>query len=1162
MADEIKVKVGAETAGVERGLAKASGSVREFKDVVDNAAKTVIASTEGMQRAMGEKLIAASTAMANGMAGAAKFASTLERNMIEVGKTSKLTGGQIQDYTRQVLAMSASMKGGKDAVELSFGLRAINQQGVTGAKSMGVLRQANIAAAASMEDIAVTAAPIASVLAAYGFQAEEAGRVNDVLFKTIDRGNVTFKDFQQGLGSVAGIAAPAGVSLEEVGSAVALLTQHGIPASQAMTIVERAIVGIAAPAKEAAAAMTSKGIAFDKAAIQGKGLGGILTEIVAKTGGNIQAMRELIPSTEALQLALALTKDKGAEYRDMLGEMTDAHGSAQKAMEATLKGTQSQWDEFLKTGKNAATKFGLDLLPTIQLAIQGATGMAKAFEDASPETRRLAEGGTLLTASLGGLAGTFLVLSPAIASLPQSLVLVRGAIAATTPNIRGMGGYVAGLAVIVGSLYLAWEKDFLGIQKICKETADTVVEMVKTIENTASSLVRFPRLMTAGQGEGLMPADLSGLPKTGRTVSGMPRSTDSARLLRQKIEMDARAAGVGAVGAAQGSIVTETPEEASLRASMDRVRAEFDSMLDKQQKASKMALDNSAAEDKKKKHVATEEELRRKMIKTARDQIGTSTYSIRDISGLGDASNQCANTMRLISKNAGMAFGVDTNPFDKQYLRNGEGVGSAHADSLFGNKVGKYKQNNPAMGDMVFFEQSGRPGVVGHVGMVSGNGNMIHASSSRKQVVESSIADQGQRVLGYISPNVYGKGGTATEDEFAGLREEIKKRKESYRQYVETDLERQTRDMYEEADRALSGASTDAERSKVKAVLDEKLRELSLSKEAALEELGRDLQSITEGLQRSIFEDSKQQFEVQKTLGPKNNLPLLRGRESTLDSEIQSLTDNNYYTTMKDGEKVLFDLLTQRKAINEEIKSTQTQAADEHAKRILDDFTFEQQMGRVQLEDKRILLEQELINFQGSQEQKRAMQLELHQIEMSEMQERYAFADEVFAGFSQSLQGMLTQSLSSQQSFGQSFQSMWKSVANSIIAEITKMIIKALALQAIMRGIFGFFNPIGAIAGGGIGASVAAGIPTFHDGGPVGGGVLAGLQSSEVLAILKDDETVLTGDNQRGILEAGRTGGGGNQITMNITVHNAQGMDERALSNHLYKEIESRLKGV
>lgn len=1158
MPDEIKVKVGSETTGVEKGLARAGGSVREFKDVVDNAAKTVIASTEGMQKALGEKLISASAAMANGMQGAAKYASTLERNMIEVGKTSKLTGGQIQDYTKQVLAMSASMKGGKDAVELSFGLRAINQQGVTGAKSMGVLRQANIAAAASMEDIAVTAAPIASVLAAYGLQAEEAAHVNDVLFKTIDRGNVTFKDFQQGLGSVVGIAANAGISLEEVGASIALLTQKGIPASQAMTITERAIIGLSAPAKEAAAAMTAKGIAFDKTSLSGKGLGGTLTEIIAKTGGNIQAMREMIPSTEALQLALALTKDKGGEYRDMLGDMVQSQNSATKAMEATLKGTQSQWDEFLKTGKNAVTKFGLDLLPTIQQVIQKGTEMAKAFEDASPEARRLAEGGTLLSASLGGLAGTFLVLSPAIASLPQSLLLVRGAIAATVPSVRGMGGYVAGLAVIVGSLYLAWEKDFLGIQKICKETEDTVIEMIRGIENAVKSI---PRMMTAGAGDGLMPVDLSGLPKTGRTVSGMGRSTDSSRLLRQKIEMDARAAGAGAVGPAQaGSSITETPEEAALRTSMAQLTSQFDDMLAKQKKASEMAVQASQAEDKKKKHVATEEDLRRKMVDTARKQVGMSTQTIAEISGLGDAGNQCANTMRLISKRAGMAFGMDTNPFDKKYLSAGEGVGSAHADSLFGNKVGKYKQNNPAMGDMVFFEKSGRPGVVGHVGMVSGNGNMIDASSKKGQVVERPIDSTGQRILGYISPNVYGKGGTATEDEFAGLREEIKKRKEAFRDYVETDLERQTRELYEEADRALSGTSSDAERSKVKAVLDEKLRELSLKKDEALQELGRDLTSMTEGLQKSIFDDSRAQFEFQKSIGPKNNLPLLRGRESTLDSEIQSLTDNNYYQTMKDGEKVLFDLLTQRKQINEEIKSTQLQSADEHSKRVLDDFNFELQMGRVQLEEKRVLLEQELLNFQGTNEQKRAMQLELHQLEMQEMQERTAFADEIFAGFQQSLQGMLTQSLSSQQSFGQSFQSMWKSVANSIIAEITKMIVKALALQAIMRGIFGFFNPIGALAGGGIGASVAAGIPTFHDGGAVGGGVLAGLQSSEVLAVLKDDEQVLTKGDQTAILQS--QGSRSSNVTMNITVHAAPGMDERALSNHLYREIESRLKGA
>ncbi len=1176
MPEEIKVKVSSETSSVEQGLSRTSSSVRRLASDVEDANSRTVASYQGMQQKIGQSLLGISAVIGTGFAGAAKAGADVEKSLRAVNTMAKLSDQGFKQLTDSVFNLSNSMRGGGNAKELSDALLDIYGAGLDGAKAMATLTAANEAAGAGMVSVAKAADPITSAMLNYKIGAEGAQRVSDILFKTVDRGKITFEELAAGIGPVLGIASAFNVKLEEVGAAVALLTKNGVPASQAMTVIERAIIGVATPAPEAAKVMKSLGIEYGSAALQAKGLGGVLTDIIVKSGGSEEAIHKMIPSTEALQLALKLAKDKGADFRVELGEIGNAAGSARAALDEQLKGSAKQWDEFVKTAYNAAAKFGTDVLPIVNKGIEAVTSVAKKFEEASPATRKFAESATLLTGVLSGVTGGFILLSPAIASLPASLAVVRGAIALTMASFGPLSALMAGLTVTVGLLYTAWEKNFLGIQRITTEVVDQVSGMIKDLENNFQSI---PKMFTAGaindlrdktERESWIKASanrgpdggLAGLSGPNIKLTGSMVVPSSNPNLPQQIRFNQSARDLARQRAANASSVD--PSLGALSgASLSEPFNSMQAMIDKQAEAAKGSA--AIATEAAKKKAATEDELRQKMVETARKTVGESTVTIAKISKLGDASNQCANTMRLISERAGMSFGVDKNPFDKGRLAPGESVDRGHADSLFGNKVGKYKQNNPAMGDMVFFEKSGRPGVVGHVGMVSGNGNMIDASSSQQRVVERPINSTGQRVLGYISPNVYGKGSTATEDEFQTLRDELKRRREDFTRFVETDTERQIRDLYEAAQKAIDGTNNPAEQEKVFAVLSDKLAELKQAVDDPMAQLFDARKEFLQEILTSGLSDSADQFKFDRAmLGPKDNaLPVLQARSSQLGGEIGAVQS---VAGEIEAEKILRDLKLERKQIDQEIADLVTRRADDAAKTALDKFAFDQQMGQLDLEQKKLWLDTELQQFQGSEDMKRQLILERHQLETQLQTEQNAFADEVFQGFQQSLQGMLTQSLSSQANFGQSFQSMWKSVANSILAEITKMIVKALFLQKIMRSIFGFFGGglgglLGLCAGPGLSAAaaVADSIPTFHSGGALGG-VLDGLRADELLVKAQNDEVILTGSQ---VDQMNRSGRGMSFSFGDINVHGSGGnVDPQMIANTITRQIEYRMQGV
>ena len=340
----------------------ASQGIRALNKNVRTLSRT--ASTLNAPFAAAAKGIAiAGAAAAAGLAYAVTKASEFETAMLNVNTIAKESPATFDAMKASVLDLSNRLP--QSAETLAQGLYDIASSGFAGEEGLKVLEAAAKAASAGMAQTSESAAGITAVLNAYGLSADEAGRISDVLFKTVDRGVITFPELASQIGKVTALAAPLGVSIEEVGAGIAVLTKNGIDAESATTQLNAIMQRFIKPSKEAQKVAASFGIELTSQALASKGLSGALTEMVEKTGGSKEAMAALLGDARAIRGAFVLAKNGGQQFNDELALMQNAAGATDTALSYQEQGLAFQLGILSNNFTTMAIEIGTVVIPEL-----------------------------------------------------------------------------------------------------------------------------------------------------------------------------------------------------------------------------------------------------------------------------------------------------------------------------------------------------------------------------------------------------------------------------------------------------------------------------------------------------------------------------------------------------------------------------------------------------------------------------------------------------------------------------------------------------------------------------------------------------------------------------------------------------------------------------
>lgn len=295
-----------------------------------------------------EKLRGASTLYGSVAVDQTKLVDNLKSISLQTGESLEVLGQTVYD------AMSAGVQPTEDMAEVLQVVSASSKLAKAG------FTDTNTAMKASL-----------SVINAYGMGIENINKVSDVLLNTQNLGVTTVGELSNALSKVTPVASAFGVSIENVTSALALMTKQG-------TNTEVASTGLSAILSELGKSGTTASENLQKASLSagltetsfkgllfsGKSLGDILDIMADYAEQNNLSLVDMFSSIEAGKSALQITNAGAEEFNKTLDSMETATGLVSESFEKMVTPSQ-RLDSAIATLK---TTIGEKLKPTIDSA--------------------------------------------------------------------------------------------------------------------------------------------------------------------------------------------------------------------------------------------------------------------------------------------------------------------------------------------------------------------------------------------------------------------------------------------------------------------------------------------------------------------------------------------------------------------------------------------------------------------------------------------------------------------------------------------------------------------------------------------------------------------------------------------------------------------------
>lgn len=390
---------------------------------------------------LADRLEGASQKMQAAFASVVGPATEFESALRRVNTIAKLNDEQLAAFGDKLSGMAAELGVGVGPTEtLAGAYEILSARTEDAAGTQAILATALVASSAATVPTATSVDVLTSVLNSYGLAATDATRVSDVLFKTADIGKTTFEQLAPVIGNVAPLASSTGVSIEELGGAIAVLTKSGIKTPSAVESIRAVIAALGAPTIEAKKAAAEFGLTLDDNFLKSRGLSAALTEVVAKTGGSSSAIRKIIGDVTGFNAALKLTADGSKEFNDAISANFNAAGASANAAAQRQQTFAAAQERLAAAGERLAVSFGRTVIPVLTKTANIIAAGADAFNEAIPDYLKF---GTVVAAGLTAMALT------GAAALAGIIVSV-GAVTSTLTGAAAAAGTLAVAGVTLG----------------------------------------------------------------------------------------------------------------------------------------------------------------------------------------------------------------------------------------------------------------------------------------------------------------------------------------------------------------------------------------------------------------------------------------------------------------------------------------------------------------------------------------------------------------------------------------------------------------------------------------------------------------------------------------------------------------------------------------
>lgn len=273
---------------------------------------------------LGKAFTIAGTAIAATLVKATKDANEFQKAMSNVSTLVDTAEVNVQAMAQGIITMDSALG---SATELTEGLYQALSASVAPAEAVDFVAQSAQFAKAALVDTNTAVDVITTGLNAYGLEADNAGRISDVLFQTIKTGKVTGDQLASTIGNVIPLAANMDLSFENLGASMAIMTRQGISSAKATTQLQGIMRALLKPSEDMAQAMSRAGFETGEAVTSSDNFQEALKAVIDQTDGSQEALAKLFPNVRGLQGALALTGEGATDFSEVLEDMNNSAGA-------------------------------------------------------------------------------------------------------------------------------------------------------------------------------------------------------------------------------------------------------------------------------------------------------------------------------------------------------------------------------------------------------------------------------------------------------------------------------------------------------------------------------------------------------------------------------------------------------------------------------------------------------------------------------------------------------------------------------------------------------------------------------------------------------------------------------------------------------------------
>lgn len=335
---------------------------------------------------------AATAVSAFGALGTKTFMD-FEDTITGAGVKAGATGAQLERMKETALKLGHDFP--ITASEAAEAMDRLAAGGFDAEQTMAAMPGIIEASVASGEDMATTSDVITSALNIWNLKtgdvAENTQHVADVVQMAANVSKLGMADFGLAMQYAGAPAAALGVNIEELSTAMAIMSNNGIEASTIGTSLRSTMSRLASPPKEAAAAIEQLGLHLQNA--DGSFVG--ITEAISQMRDAMDGMTDTqqvgiakaIAGEDAFSGLLALIKTSPEAYKEVEDSIKNSTGSSHEAyvkMQNTLKGSINAMKSAVES---LAISFGSTLAPSVKTAADAIKSIADFLGGLSPATR-------------------------------------------------------------------------------------------------------------------------------------------------------------------------------------------------------------------------------------------------------------------------------------------------------------------------------------------------------------------------------------------------------------------------------------------------------------------------------------------------------------------------------------------------------------------------------------------------------------------------------------------------------------------------------------------------------------------------------------------------------------------------------------------------------